>query len=175
MAWLDKSAKQHAAIVTFVWPAPRQDDFGDLILAADVNTLRYTNWTTDLIVDGDTYTSCPQMGITIGEETGRLEANEHVIEMPLDLPPADTLCTIPLHADVEVSIEEVDPEDDSTRRWLGYGWVESARKGIHGRKGKATLKVDPLKGLLADVSLGIVVAQRGEVAERTILLTPTGQ
>lgn len=163
---LQLASKQHAILVTFLWPAPLGDDFGDLVLEDGFSSALYTNWSEALAVGADDFASVPELGVEIGESTGRFEDGDHTLEMPLllsdgtDAFPVDTLTSEPAHARTEVHIEEVLPGDDTTRRTLGYGWISKARKGILGRSGQARLVVRPVKSMLRNRVLGLPMTDR---------------
>lgn len=164
---LNLSAKPHAILVTFLWPAPTGDEFGDIVLEGDFNTARYTNWTEDLSVDGETFVTVPQLGVDIGESTGRMDDGEHRIDMPLvldngdDAVPLDTLTSQAAHERVEVTIEEVMPGDDTTRRILGHGLVKTARRGRLGKSAaQGVLTISTVKHRLRNRRFGMLVTDR---------------
>lgn len=137
---VEKPAKQHATLFLLTW---------------HLTTVRYTDWTEDIVSGGQTYTSDPRIGIKLPTESGGINERPATLTWPTTLAPADTLTTQTVHAEVQVLVTELIPGDDTTLATLYFGWVNRARRGRRGDKNLASLQLNSIKGLLRS-PLGIV-------------------
>lgn len=130
---LENPAKQHATLFLLAW---------------HLTQVRYTDWTEDVVSEGNTYTSEPRVGIRLPRESGGVNEQPAILTWPIDLPPADTLTAQNVHARVSVLVSEVLPGDDTTLATRYFGWVRRSRKGHRGDKNLAALQLNSIKHLL---------------------------
>ncbi len=130
---LEQPAKKHATLFLLEW---------------HLTQVRYTDWTEDIVSGGNTFSSDPRIGIRLPRESGGVAERPAMLSFPIDLPPADTLATQMIHAEVTVTVTELLPGDDTTLATLYFGWVVRSRAGNRGDKALATLQLQSIKDRL---------------------------
>lgn len=120
-----RAASQYAALVTL--------SYGD---KAAPTIRRYTSWTNDLVVGGQTFISEPLLDIELPEQTGGVEMKEGKLTCPSWREPFDLLSTGFGFSKVWVKIDQVDPSNIvATFRNLNLSSITKVRKNPGKRKG----------------------------------------
>lgn len=118
----------YSPLVTFTWGVS--------------NVARYCRWTEDLTIGEDTFLHEPSIKIFSDKpQGGGTEDSPFEIEMRLNRSPADTLSSVYAHAKVHCVIEEVAPDDPSTRQLIYKGIVTRVNVKPGGRGALARLKI----------------------------------
>lgn len=116
----------------------------------------YTDWTSDVGANGDTYIALPQLEILNFRIHGGTQSKPVKIRLPASTVPIDTLARQFPHAPVRVRIAEVDPDNPTqTYKPLLIGDVTRASKGRLGRSSIVELEISSHK-IRLDVSIGII-------------------
>lgn len=128
------SGSVYAILVTFTWGTS--------------SVTRYCRWTDDITIGPDTWTAEPTLKVTDLKIRGGTEDDPATIQMISELAPFNTLLRPYAHAKVNVTIEEVDPSDTSTRRVLFTGKVSKITSRADGVRRLGRAKCAGIKALL---------------------------
>jgi hypothetical protein len=101
---------------------------------------RYTTCTNPVVDGAETFSSEPSIEVTMGEQGGGTEDIPVKLRM-LIRPPLDTLTSQRSHSPVQVTIEEADPTDLTTRRKLWGGVVQLSTRNLNGQTGIVEIEI----------------------------------
>jgi len=142
------AAAQYAVLVTLSW--------SNLPTAGDAVTYkRYTNWTSDLDINGDAsevFESTPTLQVDLGEIHGGTEDKHGKMTIGRDSEPFDVLRKGLIHPSVSIVVEHLDPTNMlATRRKLFTGQLGKIHANPAGKTSLVRSELlgikDPLKGL----------------------------
>lgn len=118
--------------------------------------LRYTNWTQDVEVGGETFVSAPNMEVELGEIHGGTEDRPGKLTISRQFKPFDTLRKGLTHPKISVKIEQADPLDPvNTRRQLFWGQIGRIRSNPGGRASLVTAQLNGIKAQLKQIKLSV--------------------
>lgn len=129
-------ASPYALLITFEWGA--------------ASIARYARWSSDVDVDGDTYTSESSLKIESDKAMGgTVEDNPITLQMRYTLDPLTTLVLPYRHSKTTVTIAEVVPGDETTYRIRFKGQVRRVTVKPGGVAGIARIELAGPKASLA--------------------------
>lgn len=124
----------------------------------DTEEVTYTDWTSDVVVEGITYLSRPSMEVKIPKNTGDLADETLTVDMSLEAGFLTDMTNGLAHATVTVMVSEVtrptNPAPQTTTGVTFQGTVTLATRNVNGRKGNVRLTAKSPKALTGGVAIG---------------------
>lgn len=136
------AASQYAILVTMKW--------GD-----SPTIVRYCRYNHSIQLGLFTYLAVSELDVTLGENHGGTKAVKSSIILPTKYPPCTRKVTGYPHAEIEITIEQIDPTNISTRRLLFFGWVGETTENPNGKKGMTKFDLDSIKAKIAELQLSV--------------------
>lgn len=115
---------------------------------------RYAIASEDHVVGGDTFIAQAAIAVDVPEVHGGVDPELCRLRMDASLSPAPQMA-VGRYYPAWLTVEEVDPSDEDTRRVLFHGRVKRYRGNDGGRAAVALLEVTSVKEML-DVPLGVI-------------------
>ena len=117
----------HAVLLTFSW-------------GATPTVTRYTSCTNPITIYADTWLPEPSIEVTMDAQHGGAEDKPVKLRMAIRAP-LDTLTSQRSHARIAVTIEEIDPNDVTTRRVVWKGFIAISRRNPNGSSGLVEIDI----------------------------------
>lgn len=117
---------------------------------------RYCRWDEGLVLGGNAYASCPELEVVGPDEHGGTADNPFTVTLRRTRSPLDRLLRPYPHAPISVLLEEVDPDQPTTRRTTFTGRVSRSLKNLDKQRELGKLTVAGIREGL-QYSLGVMV------------------
>lgn len=131
----------YTILVTFEWGDP-------------TSTARYTRWDESLTVDAQAFASVPSLSAKPGSPfEGGTSPDKVDIKIPASLPPFDEFIKPWRHPLVTVTVEELSPGDDTTRRVLFKGTIDKV--SLRGTSKIVAARCSSFRSKLGRAKLGV--------------------
>jgi len=128
-----------------------------LTLVYGPTTTRLARWTNNIVLGANTFISEPTIEVDLGLQHSGTDEKSHTLRISRNIQPFINLVKGYQHARVEVTVEELNPLDVTTRRKVAFGWIGNIIRSPGGKGSLCRCTILTVKSLLQDVRVSIPV------------------